>query len=119
MREQFHEGTADFLTGLMEQHEEMAWMLRSFIEGESLRSDGAQSTESRFRSGEVVDSKQQKAEGRSFCLFTLQRRPGKADLTTREWCGLADSGRGKLFALNLHQRVKIRSGLPSDILPQR
>lgn len=42
--EQFHdEGTADFLTGLMEQHEEMAWMLRSFIEGESLRSDGAQS----------------------------------------------------------------------------
>jgi starvation-inducible DNA-binding protein len=37
----FHdEGTADFLTGLMEQHEEMAWMLRSFIEGESLSSDG-------------------------------------------------------------------------------
>ena len=30
------EGTADFLTGLMEQHEEMAWMLRSFIEGEAL-----------------------------------------------------------------------------------
>lgn len=42
--EQFHDqGTADFLTGLMEQHEEMAWMLRSFIEGESLRADGAQS----------------------------------------------------------------------------
>ncbi|NJR63963.1 MAG: DNA starvation/stationary phase protection protein [Cyanobacteria bacterium CRU_2_1] len=39
--EQFHdEGTADFLTGLMEQHEEMAWMLRSFIEGEAIRSDG-------------------------------------------------------------------------------
>lgn len=35
------EGTADFLTGLMEQHEEMAWMLRSFIEGESLAADGA------------------------------------------------------------------------------
>jgi len=34
------EGTADFLTGLMEQHEEMAWMLRSFIEGESLSPDG-------------------------------------------------------------------------------
>lgn len=34
------QGTADFLTGLMEQHEEMAWMLRSFIEGESLTSDG-------------------------------------------------------------------------------
>ncbi|MEM7553079.1 MAG: Dps family protein [Cyanobacteria bacterium P01_A01_bin.84] len=34
------EGTADFLTGLMEGHEEMAWMLRSFIEGESLQADG-------------------------------------------------------------------------------
>jgi starvation-inducible DNA-binding protein len=32
-------GTADFLTGLMEQHEEMAWMLRSFIEGEALQSN--------------------------------------------------------------------------------
>ena len=39
--EKFHdEGTADFLTGLMEGHEEMAWMLRSFIEGESLHADG-------------------------------------------------------------------------------
>lgn len=39
--EQFHdEGTADFLTGLMEEHEEMAWMLRSFIEGENLKADG-------------------------------------------------------------------------------
>lgn len=39
--EEFHdEGTADFLTGLMEQHEEMAWMLRSFIEGEDLKPDG-------------------------------------------------------------------------------
>jgi starvation-inducible DNA-binding protein len=37
----FHdEGTADFLTGLMEQHEEMAWMLRSFIEGERVESSG-------------------------------------------------------------------------------
>ncbi|MBW4657321.1 MAG: DNA starvation/stationary phase protection protein [Drouetiella hepatica Uher 2000/2452] len=35
------EGTADFLTALMEAHEEMAWMLRSFIEGESLVSDGS------------------------------------------------------------------------------
>ena len=26
-------GTSDFLTGLMEQHEKMAWMLRSFLEG--------------------------------------------------------------------------------------
>ena len=25
-------GTTDFLTGLMEQHEKMAWMLRSFLE---------------------------------------------------------------------------------------
>jgi starvation-inducible DNA-binding protein len=41
----FHdEGTADFLTGLMEQHEEMAWMLRSFIEGEDLKADGQLST---------------------------------------------------------------------------
>ena len=37
----FHdEGTADFLTGLMEEHEEMTWMLRSFIEGESLQANG-------------------------------------------------------------------------------
>ena len=36
------DGTADFLTGLMEQHEQMAWMLRSFIEGESLAPDGQQ-----------------------------------------------------------------------------
>ncbi|HCF26693.1 MAG TPA: DNA starvation/stationary phase protection protein, partial [Cyanobacteria bacterium UBA11049] len=42
--EEFHdEGTADFLTGLMEGHEEMAWMLRSFIEGEALAADGKKS----------------------------------------------------------------------------
>ena len=34
------QGTADFLTGLMEAHEKMAWMLRSFIEGESVAPDG-------------------------------------------------------------------------------
>ena len=34
------EGTADFLTGLMEQHEEMAWMLRSFLEGQELDPSG-------------------------------------------------------------------------------
>lgn len=39
------EGTADFLTGLMEAHEEMAWMLRSFIEGESIQPDGKLSAE--------------------------------------------------------------------------
>lgn len=39
--EEYHdEGTADFLTGLMEEHEEMAWMLRSFIEGENLEPSG-------------------------------------------------------------------------------
>ena len=39
--EQFQdEGTADFITGLMEQHEEMAWMLRSFIEGQSIDPSG-------------------------------------------------------------------------------
>ena len=41
--EDFHdEGTADFLTGLMEGHEEMAWMLRSFIEGEAIQADGSE-----------------------------------------------------------------------------
>jgi len=35
--DKFHDtGTADFLTGLMEQHEKMAWMLRSFLEGEAI-----------------------------------------------------------------------------------
>jgi starvation-inducible DNA-binding protein len=29
-------GTQDFLTGLMEQHEKMAWMLRAFLEGRSV-----------------------------------------------------------------------------------
>lgn len=39
--ENYHDqGTADFLTGLMEQHEQMAWMLRSFIEGEQISPDG-------------------------------------------------------------------------------
>ncbi|MBN3943253.1 MAG: Dps family protein [Nostoc sp.] len=41
--DKFHDqGTADFLTGLLEQHEEIAWMLRSFIEGEAIDSDGRQ-----------------------------------------------------------------------------
>ncbi len=44
--ENYHdEGTADFLTGLMEQHEEMAWMLRSFLEGESLSPSGARESD--------------------------------------------------------------------------
>ncbi|MEH2319652.1 Dps family protein [Nostoc sp.] len=39
--EKFHDqGTADFLTGLLEEHEQIAWMLRSFIEGEALDPDG-------------------------------------------------------------------------------
>jgi starvation-inducible DNA-binding protein len=41
--DQFHDqGTADFLTGLMEEHEEIAWMLRSFIEGQALEGDGTE-----------------------------------------------------------------------------
>ncbi|WP_017717212.1 Dps family protein [Kamptonema formosum] len=40
---EFHDqGTADFLTGFMEQHEQMAWMLRSFIEGQGISPDGEQ-----------------------------------------------------------------------------
>jgi starvation-inducible DNA-binding protein len=51
--QEFHdEGTADFLTGLMEGHEEMAWMLRSFIEGEGIHADGGK-----------VNSKQRAAVG--------------------------------------------------------
>jgi len=39
--EKYHdEGTADFLTGLMEEHEKIAWMLRSFIEGENVQPSG-------------------------------------------------------------------------------
>lgn len=34
------QGTADFLTGLMEQHEEIAWMLRSFMEGDAVVANG-------------------------------------------------------------------------------
>jgi starvation-inducible DNA-binding protein len=41
--EEFHDqGTSDFLTGLMEEHEQIAWMLRSFIEGEAIDPDGKQ-----------------------------------------------------------------------------
>lgn len=44
--EKFHDqGTADFLTGLLEQHEQIAWMLRSFIEGEALDPDGRRPAE--------------------------------------------------------------------------
>jgi starvation-inducible DNA-binding protein len=33
--EKYHDmGTNDFLTGLMERHEKMAWMFRAFLEGE-------------------------------------------------------------------------------------
>ncbi len=48
VREEFHdEGTADFLTGLMEEHEEISWMLQSFIEGESLQTDNRASQNQR------------------------------------------------------------------------
>jgi starvation-inducible DNA-binding protein len=33
-------GTSDFLVAIMQAHEEMAWMLRSFLEGEGVVSDG-------------------------------------------------------------------------------
>ena len=33
-------GTADFLTATIQEHEKMAWMLRSFVEGEALETDG-------------------------------------------------------------------------------
>lgn len=33
-------GTSDFLVAQLQAHEEMAWMLRSFIEGSAVRSDG-------------------------------------------------------------------------------
>lgn len=50
--EDFHdEGTADFLTGIMEGHEEMAWMLRSFIEGKAIQPDGVQAPEIKFPAG--------------------------------------------------------------------
>ena len=39
--DEFHDlGNADFLTGQMEEHESMAWMLRSFVEGEGIKSNG-------------------------------------------------------------------------------
>jgi len=35
--EEYHDmGTNDFLLGLMERHEKMAWMLRGFLEGKSV-----------------------------------------------------------------------------------
>jgi starvation-inducible DNA-binding protein len=35
--EKYHDiGTNDFLTGLMETHEKMAWMLRAFLEGKAV-----------------------------------------------------------------------------------
>jgi starvation-inducible DNA-binding protein len=35
--EKYHDmGTNDFLTGLMEKHEKMAWMLRAFLQAESV-----------------------------------------------------------------------------------
>jgi starvation-inducible DNA-binding protein len=38
--EEFHDqGTSDFFTDLIKTHEEMAWMLRSFIEGRAIQPD--------------------------------------------------------------------------------
>ncbi|MBD1853085.1 DNA starvation/stationary phase protection protein [Leptolyngbya sp. FACHB-711] len=51
----FHDqGTADFLTAIMEQHEEMAWMLRSFVEGQSLQPDGSVYGDDRMKSAATV-----------------------------------------------------------------
>ncbi|MCM1981688.1 Dps family protein [Lyngbya confervoides] len=50
--EEFHdEGTADFLTGLMSSHEEMAWMLRSFMEGEAVTPIGQDNADLRSAAG--------------------------------------------------------------------
>ncbi|MFP4297434.1 MAG: Dps family protein [Spirulinaceae cyanobacterium] len=38
--------TQDFINGLIEEHEEMAWMLRSFIEGESFEPSGERASNS-------------------------------------------------------------------------
>ena len=43
------EGSADFLTALMEQHEEMAWMLRSFLEGDQLNPSGERNSASEMK----------------------------------------------------------------------
>jgi starvation-inducible DNA-binding protein len=45
------QGTADFLTGLMEKHEEMAWMLRSFIEGKAIQPKNDQPISVKFPVG--------------------------------------------------------------------
>lgn len=45
------DGTADFLTGLMVQHEEIAWTLRSFIEGEALDPDGVKPDQKKTKVG--------------------------------------------------------------------
>lgn len=50
--DEFHDqGTADFLTGLMEGHEEMAWMLRSFIEGKAVEPDNQSPADVKFPVG--------------------------------------------------------------------
>jgi starvation-inducible DNA-binding protein len=40
--------TQDFINGLAEEHEEMAWMLRSFIEGETMAPSGERPTEEKI-----------------------------------------------------------------------
>jgi hypothetical protein len=42
-------GTKDFLTGLMERHEKMAWMFRSFSKGSLFSSNGKRFTMSAAR----------------------------------------------------------------------
>lgn len=38
--------TQDFVNGLVEEHEEMAWMLRSFVEGENFEPSGDRAADS-------------------------------------------------------------------------
>jgi starvation-inducible DNA-binding protein len=54
--EQFDDqGTADFLTGIMEQHEEMAWMLRSFLEGWAIKPEDGQPSQVNFPVGAAAN----------------------------------------------------------------
>ncbi|NUO51689.1 MAG: DNA starvation/stationary phase protection protein [Polyangiaceae bacterium] len=41
LHDELHDfGTADFFTDLLRDHEEMAWMLRSFVQGTAVEADG-------------------------------------------------------------------------------
>jgi hypothetical protein len=48
-------GTSDFLTGLMEQHEKMAWMLRAYLRGAERTSGDTVQRPPREPAAELVD----------------------------------------------------------------